>query len=148
MGVRTRGHDRAAYLRDHAADQAARDDAVRVIERWNRALATGRDMWWSPTVRAALVAGTPWLEVYCPGCQTIRALDIRTIDRHPLASIGSLVLGLRCSWCQGWAPMPRLVGLRALPPSAGQFLRPCSTQGYSERPAPGASPRRSATSRA
>ncbi|HXL84785.1 MAG TPA: hypothetical protein VN989_11800, partial [Casimicrobiaceae bacterium] len=77
MGVRTRGNDLAAYLRDHAADQAARDDAARVIERWNRALATGRDMWWSPTIRAALVAGTPWLEVYCPGCQTIRALDIR-----------------------------------------------------------------------
>ena len=79
MGVRTRGHDLAAYLRDHAADQAARDDAARVIERWNRALATGRDMWWSPTIRAALVAGAPWLEVYCPGCQTIRAIDIRTI---------------------------------------------------------------------
>jgi hypothetical protein len=57
-----------------------------VIERWNWALATGRDMWWSPTIRAAPVAGMPWLEVYCPGCQTIRALDIRTIDRHPLYS--------------------------------------------------------------
>jgi phage FluMu protein Com len=73
----------------------------------------------SPTIRAALVAGTPWLEVYCPGCQTIRALDIRTIDRHPMASIGSLVLGLRCSWCPGSAPMPKIMGLRALPPSMG-----------------------------
>jgi hypothetical protein len=81
MGVRTRGHDLAAYLRTNTADQAARDDAARVIERWNGALAAGRDIWWSPTIRAALVAGTPWLEVYCPGCQTIRALDIRTIDR-------------------------------------------------------------------
>src|ERR1700716_2527825 len=94
MGVRTRGHDLSAYLQNHAADQAARDDAMRVIERWNRDLAAGPDMWWSPTIRAALVAGTPWLDVYCPGCQTIRALDIRTIDRHPIASVGSLVLGL------------------------------------------------------
>jgi hypothetical protein len=22
-----------------------------------------------------------------------------TVDRHPLASVGTLVLGLRCSWC-------------------------------------------------
>ena len=35
-----------------------------------------------------------------------RAIDIRTLDRHPLASVGSLVLGLRCSWCPGNAPMP------------------------------------------
>ena len=41
MGVRTRGHDLAAYLQNHAADQAARDDAMRVIERWNRDLAGG-----------------------------------------------------------------------------------------------------------
>jgi hypothetical protein len=33
------------------------------------------------------VAGTPWLDVYCPDCRTSRALDIRTIDRHPLASV-------------------------------------------------------------
>jgi hypothetical protein len=118
MGVRTRGHDIAASLRSGAADAAARDEAGRVVERWNLALAAGRDMWWSPTIRAALVAGTPWLDVYCPGCGTIRALDIRTIDRHPLASIGSLVLGLRCSWCPGSAPMPKITGLHALPPAA------------------------------
>jgi hypothetical protein len=29
------------------------------------------------------------------------------IDRHPLASVGSLVIGLRCSWCQGSAAMPQ-----------------------------------------
>jgi hypothetical protein len=58
---------------------------------------TGRDMLWSPTIRAALLARTPWLDVFCPGCATSRAIDLRTIDRHPLASVGTLVLGLRCS---------------------------------------------------
>jgi len=24
-------------------------------------------MLWSPTIRAALLAGTPWLDVFCPG---------------------------------------------------------------------------------
>jgi hypothetical protein len=61
----------------------------------------------------AIVAGTPWLDVHCAGCDTSRMVDVRTIDRHPLASICSLVLGLRCSWCQGAGPMPRILGLHS-----------------------------------
>jgi hypothetical protein len=100
-----------------AADKAASEAAERVVVRWNDELAAGRDMWWSPTIRAAVTAGMPWLDIYCPGCRTSRALDIRTIDRHPLASVGSLVLGLRCSWCRGSAPMPVIRGLHRLPPA-------------------------------
>jgi hypothetical protein len=57
---------------------AARAEAERVVERRNRAIAMGRDVWWSPTMRCAIVAGTPWLDVYCPGCNTSRVIDIRT----------------------------------------------------------------------
>ncbi len=42
---------------------------------------------------------------------------IRTVDRHPLASVGSLVIGLRRSLCPGLAPMPVLTGLHASPPA-------------------------------
>jgi hypothetical protein len=77
---------------------------------------------WSPTIRAAL-ASTPWPEVFCPGCGTSKAIDLRTVNRHPLAFIGTLVLGLRCSWCPDWAPMPKLIGLRALPLSTGARRR-------------------------
>ena len=102
-----------------AADKAARDEAIRVIERWNAHLAADEDIWWwSPTILCATVAGMPWLDVYCPGCHTTRAIDIRTIDRHPFASLGSLVLGLRCSWCPGSNRLPKIVGLHALPPAA------------------------------
>jgi hypothetical protein len=97
---------------------AARAEAKAVIERWNEQLATSRDMLWSPTIRAALIAGTPWLEVFCPGCGTSRAINLRKVDRHPLASVATLVLGLRCSWCPESAPMPRILGLHALPPAA------------------------------
>jgi hypothetical protein len=113
----TRTDRLALYIRARAAEQAARDEAVAVVERWNAALAAGRGALWSPTIRAALLAGTPWLDVYCPGCRTSRAIDIRTIDRHPLASVGSLVLGLRCSMCPGSAPMPVIHGLHAWPPA-------------------------------
>jgi hypothetical protein len=94
-----------------AAELAAQRGALRVVERWN----AERSPLWSPTIRCAITAGTPWLDVYCPGCRTTRAIDIRTLDRHPLASVGSLVLGLRWSWCPGLAPMPVLTGLHAVP---------------------------------
>jgi hypothetical protein len=119
MGVRTRGLDIKVGADKLKADRAARLEAELVVDRWNRRLATGRDMLWSPTIRAALLAGTPWLDVFCPGCGTSRAIDLRTVDRHPLASVGTLVLGLRCSWCPGSAPMPKLLGLCALPPAVG-----------------------------
>jgi len=120
MGVRTRGLDIKAGAIRNAADKAARAEAEVVIQRWNEQLALGRDMLWSPTIRAALLAGTPWLDVFCPGCGTGKAIDLRAIDRHPLASVGTLVLGPRCSWCPGSAPMPKLIGLFALP----QAMRP------------------------
>jgi hypothetical protein len=115
MGVRTRGLDIKAGAAKLEADRAARAEAEAVIQRWNDQLSRGRDMLWSPTIRAGLLAGTPWLDVFCPGCGTSRAIDLRTLDRHPLASVGALVLGLRCSWCPGSAPMPKLLGLYGLP---------------------------------
>jgi hypothetical protein len=84
MGIRTRGLDISINARQRAADSAARAEAKGVIDRWNEQLAAGREMLWSPTIRAALIAGTPWLDVYCPGCGTSRALDLRKVDRHPL----------------------------------------------------------------
>jgi hypothetical protein len=84
------------------ADRAARAEAEAVVDRWNRRLATGRDMLWSPTIRAALIARTSWLDVFCPCCGTSRSIDLRTVDRHPLASVGTLVLGLRAHGTQDW----------------------------------------------
>jgi hypothetical protein len=50
MGVRTRGLDIKAGAAKLKADRAARAEAEAVIDRWNRRLATGRDMLWSPTI--------------------------------------------------------------------------------------------------
>jgi hypothetical protein len=73
---------RAEREKRQAAEKAARKEALQIVERWNDALAAGRGELWSPTIRAAVLAGMPWLDVYCPGCGTGRALDIRTLDRH------------------------------------------------------------------
>jgi hypothetical protein len=67
MGVRTRGPDIKAAVAKFRADRAAREEAAAVVDRWNWRLATGRDMLWSPTIRAAMLAGTPWLDVILPG---------------------------------------------------------------------------------
>ena len=65
-------------------------------------------------------AGGPWLDASRSGCGTSRAIDLWAVERHPLASVGTLVLGLRFSWCPGSAPMPKLLGLYALPPARRQ----------------------------
>jgi hypothetical protein len=72
MGVRTRGLDIAKNAKRQVADAAARAEANAVIERWNEQLVASRDMLRSPTIRAALIAGMPWLDVFCPGCGTSR----------------------------------------------------------------------------
>jgi hypothetical protein len=64
MGIRTRGLDMRAGFKRDAADKAARAEAEVVIQRWN------------------------WLDVFCRGCGTTKAIDLRTVDRHPLASVG------------------------------------------------------------
>lgn len=76
----------------------------------------------APTIRCVVLAGVPWLDVYCPGCGTSRAIDIRTLDRHPLASVGGLVLGLRCMWCHGATLMPVLTRLHQARPAHGQKI--------------------------
>jgi bifunctional non-homologous end joining protein LigD len=123
MGVRTRGLDITINAKRQVADAAARAEAKGVVERWNEQLAASCNMLWSPTIRAALIAGTPWLDVFCPGCGTSRAIDLRQVDRHPLASVATLVLGLRCSWCPELAPMPKLLSLHALPPVSAARAR-------------------------
>jgi hypothetical protein len=44
--------------RTRAEAEAASTEARRVVDRWNEELAAGRDMWWSPTIGAALATGT------------------------------------------------------------------------------------------
>jgi hypothetical protein len=69
MGNRTRIPDMHATWRARAEAKAAQAEAQRVVERWNAALAAGKGALWSPTIRAAIAAGTPWVDVFCPGCR-------------------------------------------------------------------------------
>ena len=93
----------------HATEWAARDEAVRIVDRWNADVAAGRGALSQPSV-------------HCPGCGTSHAIDARTLDQHPLATIGSLVIGSRCSMCLDSAPMTAIHGLLAFTPAAKYTL--------------------------
>jgi hypothetical protein len=81
----------------------------------NQALAARRDKWWSPTIRAAVVV---------PRLGARRAVDIRTLDRHPLASVGGLLLAFRIFQAQPPPDIPH--GRRLDPPQAAKH--PAQTQ--------------------
>ena len=59
----TRSERLAARMRDDAAEKAARDEALALVDRWNAAVAAGHGALWSPTLRAAILADRPWLDV-------------------------------------------------------------------------------------
>jgi hypothetical protein len=117
MGVRDRIPRMRARALDFAEDRARQERARAVVALWNAGLAGDELPMWSPNLRAAVLAGMPFLDVLCPACVTIGAVDLRRVDRHPEAAVASLVLGLTCSRCGPAAPMPRLFGLHGLPQS-------------------------------
>ena len=117
MGVRDRIPRMMARFADSVEERAQRERARAVVKRWNSELVACDLSLWSPSIRAALIAGMPWIEVLCPACATIGAVNLSLIDRHPEAGVASLVLGLTCSRCGPYAPMPRLLGLHASRPA-------------------------------
>jgi hypothetical protein len=48
-------------------------------------------VWFYPTIGAAIAAGLPWLSFSCQACDQFGSIDLRTLDRHPGASISSLI---------------------------------------------------------
>jgi len=87
--------------------------ATALVTIWNARRASGRELWFYPTIGAAIVAGRPWLSVMCPACQMIGEVDLRTLGRHPGASIDSLIPALSCRRCQPHPPFVKLLGLSA-----------------------------------
>jgi len=94
--------------RQEEARQVEIAEANQVIEAWNTKLAAGRRILSAPTFGAARLAEYRWLTVYCPGCGTVKEIDLAKIDRHPDASITSLIPDLSCRMCRPHAPFAQL----------------------------------------
>jgi hypothetical protein len=86
-----------------------------VVDIWNSRLAAGRELFLSPTIRAAILARKPFLTFYCPACHVTGRVDLRKIDRHRGTSITSLIPELSCRRCKPNAPFVRLTGLEGVP---------------------------------
>ena len=67
-----------------------------------------------PTIGAAIRARKPVLMFYCPGCQVVGELNLQNVDRHPGASIESLIPFVSCTRCSPNPPFAKLIGLRRL----------------------------------
>ncbi len=52
----------------------------------NATLAGDRELWFYPTIGAAIAAERPWLTFHCPGCRVIGQVDLRTVGRGSVAS--------------------------------------------------------------
>lgn len=85
--------------------------AKRLVAIWNMRAQLGRRQTFFPTIGTAIAAETPILEVVCPACLVVGEIDIRKLDRHPDASLSSLIPALSCRRCCPNPPFARLIGL-------------------------------------
>ena len=109
-----RERERIERERREAHDRARIADAMAVVEQWNVRIATGKPPHMSPTIGAAILAGKPWLRLYCPGCRQQHELDLRRVVRPREFPITAL--SLTCEYgCRGQSPRPELLGLMPTP---------------------------------
>ena len=121
------GPNRRAQERERAAARAAEEarraeaerkaiaEAEKIVAIWIARQAGGRALWFYPTIGAAIAAGFPWLSFSCPGCGMVGSVDVRKLDRHPGASISSLIPSLSCRRCSPNPPFAKLESLAEQP---------------------------------
>lgn len=89
-------------------------EAIAVIGEFNAKLAAGSrhdDLMASPLLRAALISGQHWMHVLCPGCDSVKAIDLRVVPRPPETALIAITAKLRCERCRRQAPAPAIVKL-------------------------------------
>ena len=88
--------------------------AQKIVAIWNaRAKPAVASCGSTRRVGAAIAAGVPWLTYSCPACQQVGCIDLRTLDRHPGASISSIIPSVSCRRCSPNSPFARLEMLAA-----------------------------------
>src|SRR5262249_48549547 len=110
---RTAAEKEAAARR--ATDAQVLEDAERLIAAWNERQAKRMPMLFSPTIGAAITAGYWFLWFRCPACRMVSARDLRGLDRHPDATLTSLIPALSCRSCRPNSGGPEYRPQRYLP---------------------------------
>ena len=86
-------------------------EAKLVVATWNVRIIRHSTVWFFPTIRAALIARRFYTGCLCPGCGQRGSVDLRRINRHPDASLESLIPMLSCQRCSPNPPFARLTGV-------------------------------------
>jgi hypothetical protein len=105
----TRAEQAAEEAAHAAAERGIVTRARKVVDIWN----ARSDLFFYPTIRAAITAGYPWLDYMCPACCRVGEIDLRQVDRHRDASISSLIQKLSCRSCGPNPPFAKLVRLKS-----------------------------------
>jgi hypothetical protein len=93
--------ERAVRMAQWARERADIASATPVIEEFNARLAAGREPFFMPTIRAALITGHPWMIVHCRSCGLVLDLDLRMKRRPPEATILMALRDVKCPRCNG-----------------------------------------------
>lgn len=117
MSSRPSDDDAARVEKYH--EQAHRALAESAVAKWNAELQSWRWLRYSPTIGVALAARFYFLDVWCPGCQRAKQVDLRKVDRDRKMRIEGLIPSLSCRACRPSPPFARLLGLSARPRDAG-----------------------------
>lgn len=87
--------------------------AINTIETFNEYLEhlKPHEFMASALLLAAIVSKHHWMHVLCPGCQTVKAIDLRVVPRPTNTALTAIAESLRCEACRKQAPPPRIVRL-------------------------------------
>ena len=94
-----------------ATDKQILEDAEHLVAVWNERQAKRMPILFSPTIGAAIAAGSWFLWARCPACRTTGAIDLRSLDWHRGAAVTALIPALSCRFCRPHAPFAELVCL-------------------------------------
>jgi hypothetical protein len=103
------------HFGENHATERRQERCIASCEAWNERLRRGGDPDPSPLLGTALTAGFRWLQIACPDCRSVGEVNLAALDRHPEASLSSLLPALSCRRCPNSRRMPRLVGLSVAP---------------------------------
>lgn len=127
MSMRPSIHQQERWRKEDEAREALRDaprraryraETAGAVVTFNVRALSGRPPVFFPTIAAALATHRPFLHVACPACGQVGSVDLREVDRHPEATIATLIPALSCRGCRRHAPLAVIRGLRKFPVSA------------------------------
>jgi hypothetical protein len=118
------GPNRRAQERERAVARAAEEakrakterkavaDAQKIVAISNARQAGGRELWFYPTI-GRHCGWLPVAQLLLSGVSEFGSVDLRTLDRHPGASISNLIPSLSCRRCSPRAPFAKLESFSA-----------------------------------